>query len=295
MPILQALKGLIDGWLRTITVNDATAGLTITQSGAGGALDINTPGLGNNLIVDAGTNKQAGISFRDRADGAGGEGFIIGHDLTTNGAHNLFFYDLEGAGGNRMLVDSSGNLGVNNDSPVAQLQVNTSAANKTPLIAKLAAAQTADAFQAQNSAGAVLLAVEKDGDLRGAGGFKQPFLFNQDNVAAGQTTVILPLAGAPSNTIVCLPFAGSIVGLSIRSSAARTAGTLSVDVYIGAAAFGDPAILDATNTQSHHKTWAKDAAGAFAAGSSTITVRLTTSADWAPITADIVVALIVEM
>jgi hypothetical protein len=78
----------------------------------------------------------------------------------------------------------------------------------------------------------------------------------------------------------------------VYSNAARTAGTLTVEVTINGTGTGLTAVLDGSNTQTSMATQAKDT-DAFGAGSR-IGVKLTTDASWAPVTADITVEVLLE-
>ena len=131
-----------------------------------------------------------------------------------------------------------------------------------------------------------------DLDANGYGGLKHTFLFVQDNVAAGQAAVSLKLLCDAVRTEGILSFPGSIIGIRVYSNEARTAGTLTVDVTVDGAVTGLQAILDATNTQDKATTQAKDL-DAFT-NAQRIGVKITTSADWAPTTADIEVAAAAE-
>lgn len=124
-------------------------------------------------------------------------------------------------------------------------------------------------------------------------GDKQQFSFMQSDVAAAQAAVALDVLGLAGNTEYVLPYAGSVVGISIASNDARTAGTLTVDATIDGAVTGLQAILDAANTQYKATTQAREL-DTFAAGQR-IGVKITTDAGWLPVTADIVVTVIVEM
>ena len=130
-------------------------------------------------------------------------------------------------------------------------------------------------------------------DLKAAGGFKQGYCFMQSNVPASQSAVALDVLGLTGNTEIVVPYAGSVMGISIASNAPRTAGTLTVDATVNGTATGLQAVLDATNTQYHQTTQAKDT-DAFSEGDR-LGVKITTDANWAPETADIVVTVIVEM
>lgn len=117
----------------------------------------------------------------------------------------------------------------------------------------------------------------------------------QDNVAASQTNVELTRATGRWAAVR----AGSVIGVLVISSEARTAGTLTVTVYkntglAGAAgsSIGLTAVLDGTNTSRKATTQAKDT-DAFAVGDELYPV-VTTDGSWLPVTADIRVVLLVE-
>jgi hypothetical protein len=121
-------------------------------------------------------------------------------------------------------------------------------------------------------------------------GFRKSFHFFQDNVAASQTAVILSDGVSGRGPISVRP--GSILAIGVRSSEARTAGTLTVEVYKNGAATGLTAVLDATNTTVKVTTQARDT-DTFIAGDQ-IAARVTTDASWAPTTADIDVTVEIE-
>lgn len=111
----------------------------------------------------------------------------------------------------------------------------------------------------------------------------------QDDVAASQTAVALSLGN--SRTERPMPADGYIVGISVYSNAARTAGTLTVDATINGTVSGLTATLDGTNTQTK-STRQSNHADKFTAGQR-IGVKITTDGTWAPTTADIDVSVLV--
>lgn len=121
-------------------------------------------------------------------------------------------------------------------------------------------------------------------------GYKQSLQFFRDNIAAGLTAVLLTAGGAYGQFL--MPQIGSIIGIAVLSNEARTSGTLTVEAYINDAPTGLTATLNGTNTFKHSTTQAKDIA-TFSANSK-VDVRVTTTPDWAPTTADITVLLVVE-
>jgi len=122
-------------------------------------------------------------------------------------------------------------------------------------------------------------------------GFRKNIYFLMDDIAASQTAVrLFVVAGGQRGRIMLR--SGSILAIGVRSSEARTAGTLTVEVYVNGAATGLTAVLDATNTTFKVTTQAKDM-DAFVAGDQ-IDARITTDASWAPTTADIDVTVEIE-
>jgi hypothetical protein len=133
-------------------------------------------------------------------------------------------------------------------------------------------------------------------DLDAAGGYRQTLgLFSQADVTASQSAVALAIhAGDAALTEIPVPRAGSVTGISARTEGARTGGTCTVDVTKNGTATGLQAVIDATNTQQHQATQAKDT-DTFAAGDR-IGVDITTDASWAAgSTPSIIVTVEVEM
>jgi hypothetical protein len=83
---------------------------------------------------------------------------------------------------------------------------------------------------------------------------------------------------------VAMDRAGSIVGVSVACSEARTADTATFTVFLNDATTGFTVVLDATNTNDFSNTQAAGA-DAFAANGR-IDVRETTGSTWAPTTTD---------
>lgn len=119
-----------------------------------------------------------------------------------------------------------------------------------------------------------------------------PLSFVQDAVADSQSAVAMNIleAGANALTVIghVMPFDYEIVGITIFSDSARTAGTLTVDVTVGGSVTGIQAILNGTNTT---KKTTKVPRGTKSGGAGdAIGVKLTTSS-WTPVTADILVTV----
>lgn len=121
--------------------------------------------------------------------------------------------------------------------------------------------------------------------------YMQPYQFMQSNVAASQSAVALDVLGLSGNTEYTMELEGSVIGISIASNDARTAGILTADVTINGTATGLQAVLDGTNTTYHYVTQIPET-DTFSAGDR-LGVDITTDGSWAPETADIVVTVIV--
>ncbi len=115
----------------------------------------------------------------------------------------------------------------------------------------------------------------------------------QDDVAPSQTTVLLAraAAGAAPDALV-VTRDGSVTRVIVRSNEARTAGTLTVEVFINGTGTGLTAVLNATDT-TFKVTIQAPGLDTFVAGAE-IDLRITTDASWAPTTADIRASLELE-
>ena len=116
-----------------------------------------------------------------------------------------------------------------------------------------------------------------------------PLCFMQDNLAASQTDVQLVLsevnAGA-GNAVDgwVAPFAGEIVAISARLSAAATTGTMTIGPTVNGTEKTDPT-LSVTTSQSAYDT-APRGTSTFAAGD-LIGADITTGGTWDGTTADL--------
>lgn len=120
-----------------------------------------------------------------------------------------------------------------------------------------------------------------------------PLTFMQDAVAASQTDVQLPVAevnAGAGNAIdgYVMPFAGEIVAVTGRLSAAATAGTLTIGPTVGGT---EKSALTQTVTtgQSPRGTAARGTAS-FAAGD-LVGAEITTDGSWDGTTADLAVTV----
>jgi hypothetical protein len=124
------------------------------------------------------------------------------------------------------------------------------------------------------------------------------FNFFDVNVSASQNAAVWGLdpsadVGGANFTEMTMPLAGSVIGIIVRSNAACTSGTLIADATINGTATGLQAGLNSVDdTQTSYTLQAIDA-DAFTAGQR-IGVKVTTSANWLPTTADVMVSVLVE-
>lgn len=121
-----------------------------------------------------------------------------------------------------------------------------------------------------------------------------PLLFSQDAVADAQSAVAMNILETTATTSTLpvteypIPWDFEIVGISIASSEARTAGTLTVDATIDGTVTGLQAALDATNTTRDTGTQVRNSD--IGSAGSRVGVKLTT-ASWTPVTADVAVTV----
>ena len=122
-----------------------------------------------------------------------------------------------------------------------------------------------------------------------------PFVFVQDNLAASQTDVALNIqevasAAALLITGLSMPWSGSIVGVSVDTSSAATAGTLTVTATIDGTKQSDTAQSITTATAA--SIVVPQSKVQFAAAQK-LGVKITTSAGWDATTADLAVIVYV--
>lgn len=140
-----------------------------------------------------------------------------------------------------------------------------------------------------NASGTIIAA----GDITGAGGDNTELTYwYQDDVPATQNAVVLNMNGNASRAEVPTVRAGSIIGISVYSNESWLSGSLTVDATIDGAVTSLTAVLNAGATQTKVTTQAKDS-DTFTAGQR-IGVKITTTGDWTPITADITVGVLIE-
>lgn len=115
-----------------------------------------------------------------------------------------------------------------------------------------------------------------------------PYTFNEDATADAQTAVAMAITNGLATTEYVIPWDFEVVGISVVSDLARTAGTLTVDATINGTVTGLQAVLDATNT--FRDTGIQIRGSDPGVAGDRIGCKLTT-ASWTPVTADIVVVV----
>ena len=117
----------------------------------------------------------------------------------------------------------------------------------------------------------------------------------QDNVVANQAAVALAVdgaVGAYSTSALIMKKSGSLLSVCVKTNDARTAGSLTAEVYKNGAGTGLTAVLDGASA-TFTKTSQARGTDTFVAGDD-IDVRITTDAGWLPITADILAYVEIE-
>ncbi len=127
-------------------------------------------------------------------------------------------------------------------------------------------------------------AYSRRGEDRGFGGW------GQSDVAASQTAVTLSRAAAWEQSLI-MTRDGSVTALEVAVTEARTAGDLTVTVYVNGTATEMSVTINAEDDQFNEEI-AAIGEYEFSAGDA-ITLRLTTTSAWAPTTADLQCRLLI--
>lgn len=107
--------------------------------------------------------------------------------------------------------------------------------------------------------------------------------FFRQTITAGATALQMTrYVGSAISLSFTMPSPGVITGLTVFSNTAVTAGTATFEVYKNAAATGVSVVM---STASPNGAYRNDGAVAFAAGDK-LDIRITTSADYAPVTSN---------
>lgn len=115
--------------------------------------------------------------------------------------------------------------------------------------------------------------------------------WRRTDVAANLSASTMDRFGSSADAGLALGIGFQIVGLTGALNAARSAGSLAVDVYVGGTAAGVQIIFDGNNPQYAFTA----AAGVQVAVGQEVTIRLTSTSGWTPTTADLKVGLLIEM
>jgi hypothetical protein len=120
-----------------------------------------------------------------------------------------------------------------------------------------------------------------------------PLVFMQDNVAASQSDVqllVAEVASAASNAVdgYCMPWPGTIVGISAVLSAAGSAGTLTAGATVAGTEGADPTLT--ITTEAAKADTAFRGVAPFAAGD-VIGAEITTDGSWNGTTSDLAVTV----
>lgn len=108
--------------------------------------------------------------------------------------------------------------------------------------------------------------------------------WGQPTVANGQTNATLSRFGVVYMAPLILPFGGSVTSILVGMSAARTAGTLTIKVFVDGVDSGFSAVIDGDNPLYVEESLQVGEC-VFEAGQP-VTLRISTSG-WTPITADV--------
>jgi hypothetical protein len=138
----------------------------------------------------------------------------------TTGLANKFYIRDSTANAQRLIIDSSGLVGINETAPTAQLQVKSGATTRVPLIVDTLASQTED-LQRWNVNNSTLLYVASNGVLRSSTGLANNAVFNNAYVNVASTGVVIQRNIADSNPalIVNLANAGATGNIQVWQKA----------------------------------------------------------------------------
>lgn len=115
--------------------------------------------------------------------------------------------------------------------------------------------------------------------------------WRRTDVAAGLSKTVVNRFGGSADAGLILPVTVFIRGLMVSLNAARTGGTLTAVVYVAGAETELQGEIEAGNTQYSYTT----SVVTMAAAGEAIDIRLTTSGNWAPTSADLFAALVIEI
>lgn len=113
------------------------------------------------------------------------------------------------------------------------------------------------------------------------------------DLAADLTDSGINLANQSGSARIVMPWPGSVIGIGVWGSLARTGGSATFKPAISGVVVDSPtAVLNATDTQEAHSTLAVGSQP-FVAGDP-ISATVTTTSDWSPTTTDVTVEIYVH-
>lgn len=112
--------------------------------------------------------------------------------------------------------------------------------------------------------------------------------WGQASVSSGQSDVTLERYGQSFAGQLILPFGGSVTAILVALSTARTAGTLTIKVFVDGVDTGCQAVIDASNTLYVEEVLQVGEC-TFDAGQK-VTLRISTNS-WSPTSANVTVAI----
>ena len=145
------------------------------------------------------------------------------------------------------------------------------------------------------------------GAVNASGGYKEAFQFAHPNrIVINQTNTAVPVAGTSQTipasagpTFVAMPYAGSVIAVSVSTSAAITLGGAHAEVVINHAGnatnTGLIALLDnAGQTQYNTASQARATSGSVFNAGDRVGCRMSTSSNLAPLTMGVVCTVVVS-
>lgn len=235
------------------------------------------------LTATAGTYDQTGVAAYLQPIGNARNATTIDFniDSTYNPASKFTTGDFSGA------VGIDGNFDVNTN------KFNVTAASGNTTVAGTFGVTGLSTLASSSLSNTVITStLDVTGDITANGGFYFVLSYADDNITTAQAAVAMKNAGSSTVSEIEMPWGGSLTGISINTNESRTAGSMIADPTVNGSVTGLTATLDGTNADHHSSTQAKDT-DTFSAGDR-IGIKFTSSADWAPVTADHSVTVYVE-
>jgi hypothetical protein len=249
---------------------------------------------GNDLFGSGGSADFSDAGTNTRTVDPVAQAYIDAHINDTSDAHDASAISIADAGSDFTATDVEGAL----DELQADNEAHIAAADPHSVyLLKTLADAAGDILLASGADAWARLAIGTSGRFLKSTGSTAEWgdthqtlgLWYQDNVAASQTNVTLNLYGDTTRTFIPVVRNGWVTGICLRTSTARTAGTLQAEVVVSGTPTGLIAQLDGTNTVANA---VRQAAGIDSCNAGQrLEVRITSDASWAPTTDDISVSI----